>query len=216
MYPLPAHRESVNTESFTLTGTADADSTVEVFQNGSSIDTTTATNGAWTITVTLTDGVNTFTATATDDADNTGTSGAVIITLDSVAPSVDISSTSGDDGGTANTRALSYTAIFSEGVNDFNLGDITVTDTSNLGTTATVISGFSATDSRTYTFNATAYADVNVTVSIAAGVAHDSAGNGNTASSAYTLTIDSMAPGVSITSTPQSVNTESFTLTGDR
>ena len=206
---------TVNTESFTLTGTADADSTVEVFQNGSSIDTTTATNGAWTITVTLTDGVNTFTATATDDADNTGTSGAVIITLDSVAPSVDISSTSGDDGGTANTRALSYTAIFSEGVNDFNLGDITVTDTSNLGTTATVISGFSATDSRTYTFNATAYADVNVTVSIAAGVAHDSAGNGNTASSAYTLTIDSMAPGVSITSTPQSVNTESFTLTGD-
>ena len=82
-----------------------------------------------------TDGVNTFTATATatDDAGNKGTSGAVIITLDSVAPSVVISSASGDDGGTANTRTLSYTAIFSEGVSDFDEGDITVTDTSDLG-----------------------------------------------------------------------------------
>ena len=206
--------QSVNTESFTLTGTADAGSLVDVLKDGSSIGTTTATtNGAWTITVTLTDGANTFRATATDDAGNTGTSGAVIITLDSVAPSVDISSTSGDDGGTANTRTLSYTAIFSEGVSDFDEGDITVTDTVNSGS-GTVISGFDATDSRTYTFNAIAPADVNVTVSIAAGVAHDSAGNGNTASSAYTLTIDSMAPGVSITSTPRTVNTESFTLTG--
>ena len=43
--------QSVNTESFTLTGGADeAGSTVEVFQNGGTIGTTTATNGSWTIT----------------------------------------------------------------------------------------------------------------------------------------------------------------------
>ena len=207
--------QSVNTESFTLTGTADAGSLVDVLKDGISIGTTTATaNGAWTITVTLTDGANTFTAISTDDAGNTGTSGAVIITLDSVAPSVDISSTSGDDGGTANTRTLSYTAIFSEGVSDFDEGDITVTDTVNSGS-GTVISGFDATDSRTYTFNAIAPADVNVTVSIAAGVAYDGAGNGNTVSDDYALTIDSIAPTVTIsTITPQSVNTGSFMLTG--
>ena len=92
---------------------AEAGSTVDVLKDGSSIGTTTATatNGAWTITVTLTDGANTFTATATDSAGNTSdATDAVIITLDSVAPSVDISSTSGSNGATANTRTLSYTA----------------------------------------------------------------------------------------------------------
>ena len=106
--------QSVNTASFTLTGTADAGSTVEVLQNGSSVGTTTATatNGAWTITVTLDDGANTFRASSTDDAGNKGTSGAVIITLDSVAPSVVISSVSGDDGGTAWTSADNSTFTF--------------------------------------------------------------------------------------------------------
>ena len=56
-----------------------------------------------------------------------------------------------------------------------------VTDTVNSGN-GTVISGFDATDSRTYTFNAIAPADVDVTVSIGADVAQDIAGNGNTAS----------------------------------
>ncbi len=210
--------QSVNTESFTLTGTAEAGSTVEVFQNGGSIGTTTATaNGAWTITVTLTEGVNTFTATATDDNDNTGTSGEVIITLDSTPPTVLISSASGDDGGTANTRTLSYTAIFTEAVSGFNEGDITVTGTAISGSaTATVISGFSASaDNSTFTFNVVTTVDGSVTVSIAAESAHDIAGNGNTASNNHSLTIDSTAPTVSITTnTPQSVNTESFTLTG--
>ena len=46
-------------------------------------------------------------------------------------------------------------------------------------------------------------------------VAQDIAGNGNTASNGLTLTINRTAPTVSITtSTPQTVNTESFTLTG--
>ena len=206
--------QSVNTASFTLTGTADAGSTVEVLQNGSSVGTTTATNGAWTITVMLTGGANTFRASSTDDAGNKGTSGAVIITLDSVAPSVVISSVSGDDGGTANTRTLSYTAIFTEAVNGFDASDITVTGTANLGS-ATAISGFSASaDNSTFTFNVVATTDGSVTVSIAAEAAHDIAGNGNIASNAYALTIDSMAPGVSITTTAQSVNTASFTLTG--
>ena len=204
--------QTVNTESFTLTGTAEAGSTVEVFQNGGSIGTTTATNGTWTLLVTLDEGANTFTASSTDTIGNTGTSEAVIITLDTVRPGVTITSTSGSNGDTISDRALSYTAIFTEAVNGFDEGDITVTGTASLDSPA--VTSFSATDSRTYTFNVEATSDGNVTVSIAADVAQDIAGNGNDASNAYTLTIDSTAPGVSITSTPQSVNTESFTLTG--
>ena len=67
--------QSVNTASFTLTGTAEVGSTVNLFR-GAGTDslgsaTATATNGAWTITVTLDDGANTLTATATDRAGNT-------------------------------------------------------------------------------------------------------------------------------------------------
>ena len=99
-----------------------------------------------------------------------------------------------------------------EAVNGFDTNDITVTGTANLGSPAVTI--FSAIDSRTYTFNVVATSDGNVRVSIDADVAQDIAGNGNTASNGFTLTIDSTAPSVSITNTPQSVNTESFTLTG--
>ena len=210
--------QTVNTALFTLTGTADAGSVVDIRKDGSSIGTAIATGGAWTIIVTLDEGVNIFTAAATaaGGTGGTGISGAVIITLDSVAPSVVISSTSGGDGGTANTRTLSYTAIFDEAVSGFDEGDITVTGTAISGSaTATVISGFSATDSRTYTFNVEATSDGSVIVSIAAGVAQDIAGNGNVASNNYALTIDSTAPSIFIsTRTPQTVNTALFTLTG--
>ena len=83
--------QSVNTASFTLTGTAEVGSTVNLFR-GAGTDslgsaTATATNGAWTITVTLTDGANTITATATDHAGNVSTpSASVTITLDTGKP----------------------------------------------------------------------------------------------------------------------------------
>ena len=205
--------QSVNTGSFTLTGTADAGSTVDVLKDGSTIGTTTATNGTWTLLVTLTDGVNTFTASSTNGAGNTGTSGEVIITLDTDRPGVAITSASGGNGATTNDRALSYTAIFDEAVNGFDEGDITVTGTASLGSPSVTIFSASA-DSRTYTFNVEATSDGNVIVSIDADVAQDIAGNGNTASNGFTLTIDRTAPSVSITNTPQSVNAGSFTLTG--
>ena len=208
--------QSVNTESFTLIGGADAGSVVDVLKDGSSIGTTTATmNRDWTLLVTLTDGANTFTATATDGTGNTSdATDAVIITLDTGRPGVTITSTSGGDGGTANTRTLSYTAIFSEGVSGFGEGDIMVTGTANVGSPA--VTSFSASaDNRTYTFNVVVTTDGSAIVSIDAEVAQDIAGNGNTASSNYALTINSIAPGVSIsTRTPQTVNAASFTLTG--
>ena len=74
--------------SFTITGTAEADSTITLTQNGSVLgaNTATATNGIWSIDVTLAEDDNTFTATATDAAGN-----------DASAPSDTLTITLGDN-----------------------------------------------------------------------------------------------------------------------
>ena len=87
--PLPLQHNRSITASFTLTGTAEVGSTVNLLRGAGtdSLGSATATNGAWTITVTLTDGANTITATATDRAGNTSdATDAVIITLDTGKP----------------------------------------------------------------------------------------------------------------------------------
>ena len=79
---------TVSTTHITLAGTAEADSTVELFNNGTSVTTVTATSGNFEFTgVVLDEGRNGFTLTATDAALNTSAkSGALVITLDTAAP----------------------------------------------------------------------------------------------------------------------------------
>ena len=60
-----------NNGTITITGTAEASSTVTLTRNGDTMATTANSEGSWTITVTLTAGLNTITATATDAAGNT-------------------------------------------------------------------------------------------------------------------------------------------------
>ena len=73
--------QTINTATVTLSGTAEAGSTVELFSTtGSgtvSLGSTTATNGSWTISVMLIEGANTITAIATGE--DIGVSDAVII-----------------------------------------------------------------------------------------------------------------------------------------
>jgi signal peptidase I len=78
-----------STISQTLSGTAEANSTVTVIQNGTVLGTATASGtGAFTYgPVTLTAGTNTFTATAKDVADNVSpVSAGYVVVLDTVAP----------------------------------------------------------------------------------------------------------------------------------
>ena len=77
--------QTVNDAAFTLIGSAEVGSTVNLLREGTtdSFGSATATNGSWTITVMLIEGANTITATATDVAGNVSTpSASVIITLD--------------------------------------------------------------------------------------------------------------------------------------
>ncbi len=71
----------------TVSGTAEADSTITLTNNGTSLPTVTATDGNWSITLTLTEGANTFTVTATDSSDNVSDpTGSVSVTLDTIRP----------------------------------------------------------------------------------------------------------------------------------
>ena len=120
------------------------------------------------------------------------------LTIDTTRPTVRIESGSGDSGVAVDANTLSYTVTFNETVGSFDGADITLTGTVNGG--APVVSNFAGSDN-VYTFEVLkGSSDGSVTVSIPAGVARDSVGNGNTASNQYTLTIDTTPPTVEITS----------------
>ncbi len=74
----------------TIAGSAEAGSTVELFDGATSKGTTTATGGTWSIALTgVADGVHVYTAKATDAAPNTSpASTARTITVDTVDPTV--------------------------------------------------------------------------------------------------------------------------------
>ena len=119
-----------------------------------------------------------------------GNRGAVHIMFmkDAIKPTVTITSSSGDSGATTSSTTLSYTATFSESTSNFVVGDITVTGTANDGSPEA--SNFAGSGT-TYTFDVVqGSSDGTVSVSIAAGVATDAAGNDNTVSNTYTFTID--------------------------
>ena len=81
---------TVSSSPVTLAGTAEADSTVTLYKDETFVATATATGGAFEFAgVTLAEERNSFTATATDASSNVSAkSGALVITLDTVPPSV--------------------------------------------------------------------------------------------------------------------------------
>ncbi|MDB0578881.1 Ig-like domain-containing protein, partial [Ralstonia solanacearum] len=141
---------STNDANPTLTGMAEANSTVSIFDGTTLLGTTTAdASGNWTFTPTtaLTDGSHSLTATATDAAGNVGTaSSAFTLTVDTAAPIAPVISTVTDDvapvtgtitdGGSTNdaTPTLTGTAEANSTINVFD-------GTTLLGTTTADASG---------------------------------------------------------------------------
>lgn len=143
---------------------------------------------------------------ANDDAGNNNTAATQLSrTFDSVQPTVSI--TSGAPNPT-NSASIAVTVTFSESVSNFVSGDVSVGN----GT----LNSFSGSGT-TYTFNIVPTANGTVTVDVAAGVANDSAGNGNTAATQLSRVYDNVQPTVSITSpgttNPTNVNSFSITIT---
>ncbi|MGI4759649.1 MAG: putative Ig domain-containing protein [Janthinobacterium lividum] len=154
--------------------------------SGASVGTPVAGTGTtWTVPVNTGTGSGTLTLNLANDtnlsADVTTTLpfAGETYTIDKTAPTVAISSTTAASGSTSSAATFAYTVTFSESVTGFVAGDVTVGN----GTLA----GFSGSGT-TYTFTVTPSTNGAVTVNIAANVAVDAVGNGNTAASQYSIT----------------------------
>ena len=144
--------------------------------------------GAWATCVSpkgytgLIEGSHTFQVRATDAAGNTDpTPAGYSWLIDVTSPSVTINQASTQADPTGGIP-INFTVVFSEAVSGFTTGDVTLSGTAG-ATTATVSGG-----PTTYNVAVSGMTVSNVTASgtviatLAAGAAHDAAGNGNAAS----------------------------------
>jgi len=125
-------------------------------------------------------------------------SGSHTITIDTTAPSAQITSTAANP---TNVSPIPITITFSEAVTGFAIEDITVGNCAagNLQTS----------DHTVFTADITPTADGNVTIDIDANVAVDAASNGNTAATRFSIGYDTAAP------TAPTVGTSGTTPTND-
>ncbi|MGH9879024.1 MAG: Ig-like domain-containing protein, partial [Nitrososphaerales archaeon] len=147
--------------------------------------------------------INVAAGVATDAAGNGNTAAATLSrTYDSVQPTLVLSTTAADP---TNLSPFTVTATFSKSVSGFTLEDITVTN----GAASALSGGPSI-----YTFSITPSSDGLVTVDVAADVATDSVGNGNTAAVTLSRTYDGTAPGLTLsTAVSDPTNVSPFTVT---
>src|SRR5664280_1907312 len=187
-----------NANVLTLTGTAAASSTVNVYDGATLLGTAVVdASGAWSYTTgTLGNGSHSFTATDTVSGTTSAASSALSVTVDTVAPSETISSTIGTNTGSTttigsgglthdNTLALSGTVSDANGVSS-----VQVYDGATLLGTATVSAG-------AWSFTTAALADGSHSLT---AKATNTAGN-TTTTAAVTATVDTVAPSETISST---------------
>lgn len=175
----PANNSLLNTATPAYLGTAPAGSLVTVYVDNVSIGTTTATGGSFNLSQPSALGQGSHSVRAT--AQSTGlavsaSSNTNTFTIDTVAPTVTISSSAASPTATS---PIPVTVLFSEAVTGFVASDVSVTNGA-----VTNFSGSGA----SYSFSVVPVAAGPVTVSITANMAQDAAGNGNAASSTYSIT----------------------------
>ncbi len=204
---------AAGTNTVSLTGTAEANSTVKVFDGGNQIGTATANgSGTWSFTTgALTSGSHTLTSRAMDAAGNTGAASATVaVNIAPPTPNVPaapkITSFSNDSGvsgdGITNDKTVTLTGTAAA------YGTVKVFDGGvQIGTTK-------ANGSGTWNFTTTALPDGNH--SLTAKVT-DANGNTSAASSALALKIDTVAPTapkMAVAPSASAADTDQVTLTG--
>jgi hypothetical protein len=193
---------NTNDNTPTFNGTAEANSTVELFRGGTtSLGTTTADgSGNWSKTVAaLVDGTYSITARAIDAANNTSAASAALsITIDTAAPTVTLgapSATATSSGPV--TYAVTYTSATAV---TLAAGDVTSNKTGTAD--ATVAVSGTGTTTRTVTLSAIS-GDGTLGISLGAGTASDTAGNTAAAAGASTtFAVDNTAPTTASLTTP--------------
>ncbi|MEN3030265.1 Ig-like domain-containing protein [Chromobacterium amazonense] len=176
----------------TVQGTAEANSTVTVYVDGTAVGTTTADNtGAWfyNVSSSLADGNHNIRATATDAAGNvSGQSSGYNVTIDTTAPNAPT--------GLALSAATDTGSSHSDGITDNNQPTITGSAEANSTVTVyvdgTAVGTTTANGSGAWSYNLNSpLADGNHSIR---ATATDTAGNVSGQSSGYNVTIDTTAP----------------------
>ena len=186
--------QTTNDNRPTLAGTAEAGSTVSIYDGTTLLGTVVATNGNWTFTPTtpLADGSHNLTVTATDAAGNSSTAtGGFTIVVDATAPAVPVITTIVDDVGSITGPVTSATPT--------NDNRPTLNGTAEAGATVTIYDGT--------TVVGQAVADANgnwslpqTNVALSEGqhnftvTATDAAGNSSAASPITSIVVDTVAP----------------------
>jgi CSLREA domain-containing protein len=132
-----------------------------------------------------------ITATATDNTTNDTSEFSVCaaVTGDATLPTVTINQATSQSDPTT-TSPINFTVVFSEAVNGFQTGDVTLSGTA--GATTATVTGSGA----TYNVAVSGMTQTGTVVAtIAAGVATDLAGNPNTASTSTDNTVTFNVPG---------------------
>jgi VCBS repeat-containing protein len=205
--------QSTNDSQPALSGTAEANSTVRVFDNGTLIGTVTASAaGTWSLTppTAIADGVHVFTATSTDAAGNPGAvSGNFTLTIDTAAPATPVLTSVVDDvaGGVFNGALTSGQVT--------NDARPTLNGTAEAGTTLAIFDGSTQIGTVTvpvggaWTFTPTApLAGGSHTLTV---TATDAAGNASGATAGFNIIVDTTAP---TTPTLTSIVDDVGTITG--
>jgi hypothetical protein len=189
--PVIVSDTTVNTNQLALVGSAEANSTIKVYDGATLLGSTTANgSGAWTYTTAaLNEGAHNFTATATDAAGNTSlASQPVDPTIALAAPSIVSFST--DSG------------VVGDGITNDNtptlIGSAQANSTVKVYDGATLLGSTTANGSGAWSFTTAVLADgvhsLNAT-------ATDVSGNTSTDSLALNITVDTVAPVPIITNT---------------
>jgi Ca2+-binding RTX toxin-like protein len=195
-------------------GTGEANSTIEVFIDGTSIGTTIADGaGNWSFDytgTTLADGNYNLTAVATDSAGNVGSaSSAFAITVDTIAPAAPLTAdmTAASDTGSSNSDNItSNTTPTFMGTAEAN-STVTLASSVN-GTIGTATADGSGNWSITASTLSAGNHNITATVS-------DAAGNTSAASPALGITVDTTAPTVTVNSLSTLDTTPALTGTVD-
>ena len=178
---------TITNQAVVISGTAPANSRVIIYvsQNGGgylSITTTTTANGTFSSPSLPfpSSAYRTYVTAQSQGLAVSANSNLINFLIDQTTPTVALSSTAGANGSTTTTTPIPYTVTFSESVTGFVAGDVTVSN----GT----ISGFTGSGA-SYAFNVTPTTPgTATTVNIAAGIARDLAGNGNSAATQLSIT----------------------------
>ena len=190
------------TTNLSFSGTAEANSTVTIFEGAVQVGSGSVNNGGNWNNVTaagpFADGPHVFTAKATDAAGNPSLASAPhTVTIDTVRPSVTINQAAGQADPAA-AGPIHFTVVFNEAISGFATGDVTLSGTAG-ATTATVTPA----NSTTFDVSVTGMTQAGTVIAaINQNVATDTAGNNNTASTSndnsVTYNPDSKAPVITI------------------